>query len=48
MSDSIEASLAEVVSLGEWARRACLWAVGHQLVGVLRRDTCTDTTYGVE
>ena len=36
MSDPIEASFAEVVSLGEQARKRAYEAIGHELVGVLR------------
>ncbi len=48
MSDPIEASIVEVVSLVEQARKRACEAVGHGLVRVLRPDTCTDTVYGVE
>ena len=48
MSDPIEASFAEVVSLVEEARKRAYEAVGHELVGGLRIDTCTDTVYGVK
>ena len=48
MSHPIEASFAEVVSLVEQDRKRAYGAVGHELVGVLRRDTCTDTVYGVK
>ena len=48
MSDPIEASFAEVASLVERARKRTYEAVGHELVGVFRLDTCTDTVYGVK
>jgi hypothetical protein len=48
MSDPIEATFAEVVSLVEQARKRAYEAIGHELVGVLHSDTCTDTAYGVK